>query len=44
MIHGLDVSLCQIHHVYVVPVPRPVTCSVVVAVDGDLVPSPYGHL
>ena len=44
MIHGLDVPLGKIHHVHVVSVPRPVTCSVVITVDGDLIPPPNGHL
>ena len=44
MIYSLHVSLGQIDQVYVVPVPGPVTCLVVVAVDGDLFPAPDGDL
>ena len=44
MIYSLHVSLGQIDQVYVVPVPGPVTCLVVVAVDRDLFPAPDGDL
>ena len=44
MVHGLDVSLGQVHHVHVVAVPRPVPRLVVTPVHRDLLPPPDGHL